>query len=156
MAAPGARTLRTAAAALIAGMQDGSVLDRSGTRYKPSTCRGYEQALRAHVLPALGDQQLTRIERRDVQRLVEQLRAKQLAPSTIANLLDPLRVIFRRAVQDDEIAVDPTRGLKLPAVRGRRDRIEPPQRAHQLLEALPDTERAFWATALLRASAAVS
>jgi len=52
-------------------------------------------------------------------------------------------VIFRRAIEDDEIAVDPTDGLRLPAVRGKRDRIESPERAHELLAALPDTERPF-------------
>jgi integrase len=36
----------------------------------------------------------------------------------------------------------------LPAIRGRRDRIEPPEVAHELLAALPDTEKAFWAVAL--------
>src|ERR1700733_2887872 len=35
-----------------------------------------------------------------------------------------------------------------PAIRGRRDRIEPPEVAHELLAALPDSEKAFWAVAL--------
>ncbi len=48
----------------------------------------------------------------------------------------------------DEVAVDPTENLDLPAIRGRRDRIEPPEKAHELLAALPDAERAFWAVAL--------
>ena len=35
-----------------------------------------------------------------------------------------------------------------PAIRGRRDRIKPPEKAHELLAALPTSEKAFWATAL--------
>jgi hypothetical protein len=38
-------------------------------------------------------------------------------------MLMPLRVIVRRAIQDGELAVNPTEHLRLPAVRGRRDRI---------------------------------
>jgi integrase len=59
-----------------------------------------------------------------------------------------LRVIFRRAIRRDEIAIDPTNDLEMPAIRGRRDRIEPPEKAHELLAALPTSESAFWATAL--------
>lgn len=35
-----------------------------------------------------------------------------------------------------------------PAIRGRRDRAEPPEVAHELLAGLPESERAFWAVAL--------
>jgi integrase len=68
--------------------------------------------------------------------------------SIIANALDPLRVIFRRAIRRDEVSIDPTDNLDLPAIRSRRDRIEPPERAHEYLAALPDSERTFWAVAL--------
>jgi integrase len=123
-------------------------VDRGGKPYKPSTARGYEQLLRAYVVPALGAWKLTQTQRRDVQDFVDGLRSQGLSPSTIANILDPLRVIFRRAIRRDEVAIDPTENLDLPAIRGRRDRIEPPEVAHELLAALPDTEKAFWAVAL--------
>ena len=57
-------------------------------------------------------------------------------------------MIFRRAIRRDEVSIDPTDNVDLPAIRGRRDRIEPPERAHEYLAALPDSERAFWAVAL--------
>ena len=60
----------------------------------------------------------------------------------------PLRAIFRRAVSRGEVAVNPTTGLELPAVRGRRDRIASPEEAAALLAALPEEERPLWATAL--------
>ena len=91
---------------------------------------------------------LTQVQRRDVQDFVDDLRTQGLSASTIANILDPLRVIFRRAIRRDEISIDPTDNLDLPAIRGRRDRIEPPEVAHELLAALPDSEKAFWAVAL--------
>jgi integrase len=60
----------------------------------------------------------------------------------------PLRAIFRRSVARGDVAINPTTGLELPAVRGRRDRIASPEEASKLLEALPPRDQAFWATAL--------
>jgi integrase len=147
--APERMTFAEAADALVAGMRDGSWLDRSGKPFKPSTCRSYEQALRSYVKPKLGHKRLSSIRRRDVQALVDELRAAGLAPGTVLNKLDPVRVIFRRAMRDDLIAVDPTEHLDLPLNRGRRERVEPPGRANALIDALPESERAFWAMALM-------
>ena len=144
-------TVREAAAALIAGIGDGSILDRSGKPYKPSAIRGYAQTLNDHVLPILGARRLDEVRRSDVQDLIERLRRRGLKPSTIHNVLDPVRVLFRRAVRRDEILIDPTHNLELPAVRGRRDRIETPEDATKLLEALLEDERARWTVALFAA-----
>lgn len=148
MRPPTAKTIAEAAEILIAGAHDGTILDRGGKPYKPSTARGYEQLLQAYVVPALGGFKLTQVHRCDVQDFIDDLRAQGLSASTIANILDPLRVIFRRAMRRDEISIDPTDNLDLPAIRGRRDRTEPPEVAHQLLAALPDSEKASWAVAL--------
>jgi integrase len=60
----------------------------------------------------------------------------------------PLRVIYRRALEDGDVAISPCTQLRLPAVRGRRERIAAPDEAARLLTALPLSERAFWALAL--------
>jgi len=140
-------TIAQAAEALIAGMNDGTVLDRTGRPYKPSTRRGYARDLRNDVVPALGALRLTDVRRRDVQALVDALRARY-SPSSVHNKLDPLRVIFRRALRDDVIAHDPTVGLEMPSVRGRRDKIASPDQAAALIAALPISERALWGVAL--------
>ena len=59
-----------------------------------------------------------------------------------------MRVLFRRAVRDELIAVDPCSDLELPALRPRRRAVAGIDRASALLAALPDTERALWATAV--------
>jgi integrase len=48
-----------------------------------------------------------------------------------------------------EVAINPTAGLQLPAVRGRRDRIATAREADSLVAALPEGDRAVWATAFL-------
>jgi integrase len=55
--------------------------------------------------------------------------------------------VYRRAIARGDVAVNPTRGLELPAVRGRRDRIASPGEAASLLSTLSQ-ERALWATAM--------
>lgn len=149
LSAPVATTLREAAEAWLLGARDGSIRTRSGDPYKPSALRGYEQALRARVLPELGRLRLSEIRRVDVQDLADGLLAQGLDASTIRNTLMPLRAVFRRALARGEVGVNPTVGLELPAVRGRRDRIISVAEADALLAALPEPDRALWATALL-------
>ena len=83
-----------------------------------------------------------------MQDFADRLLARGDDASTIRNTLMPLRAIFRRAVARGDVAVNPTTGLELPAVRGRRDRIVSPEQAAKLLDALPERDRALWATAL--------
>ena len=140
-------TLHQAAAAWAEGARSGAIRNRSGDAYKPSAVRGYEEALRLRLLPELGGAKLSEIRRADVQALVDGLMVAGHSASTIRNTLLPLRVIFRRAMVRGEVAVNPTIGLELPAVRGRRDRIASPREAAGLVAAL-DRDQALWATAV--------
>jgi integrase len=148
MRAPSRVTVRDAGEAWIASARNGTIRTRSGDRYKPSSIRGYEAAFRTRILPDLGARRLSDIRRSDVQDLVDRLLAEGLDPSSIRNVLMPLRVIFRRAIDRGDIAVNPCDRLRLPAVRGRRDRIASPEEAARLVATVPDRDRALWATAL--------
>lgn len=145
--APARQRLDQAAGAFLAGARDGSIRSRSGDRYKPSAIRGYEQALRLRVLPKLGGFQVSELRRTDVQDFADGLMATSLSPSTIRNTLLPLRAIYRRAITRGEVTVNPTHGVELPAVRGRRERIASAEEAAALIQALPAEERALWGTA---------
>jgi integrase len=147
MRAGSSGTLREAAGAWLEGVKSGAIRNRSGHAYKPSAIRGYETALVARVLPVLGGLRLSEIRRVDVQDFADRLCADGLDPSTVRNTLMPLRAIFRRAVAR-EVAVNPTSRLELPAMEGARDRIASPAEAAELLTALPDRDRALWATAM--------
>ncbi|MGZ4380862.1 MAG: tyrosine-type recombinase/integrase [Gaiellaceae bacterium] len=148
MRAPSQLTLREASTSWLEGVRAGTIRNRSGDRYKPSVIRGYETSLRKRLLPELGGKRISDIHRADVQGLVDRMLGKQIDPSTIRNSLMPLRAIFRRAVARGEVAVNPTSGLELPAIRGRRDRIVAPDQGAKLIEALAPRDRALWATAL--------
>lgn len=146
--APTATTVRQAAEAFMAGAKDGSIPTASGGQYKPATLRGYRVALDKRIYPAMGSRRLSDVRRRDVQDLADKLTAEGLSASTVQNTLDPLRVIYRRAIRREEgVAIDPTEGLELRRPKGERPRIASPAEAAELIAAIPEDERALWATA---------
>jgi integrase len=148
MTAPSQMTLRASWEAWRRGAEDGSIRNRSGDVYKPSVIRSYTSAMRLYVLDELGAVKLSDLHRVHVQDLADRLLADGKDPSTIRNALMPLRVIFRRALARGEVAVNPTTGVELPAVRGRRDRIASPAEAATLIAALPEEFCGLFAAAL--------
>jgi integrase len=141
-------TLAQAAETWLAAAEVGVVRTRSGRAYKPSALRTYRGALGLYLLPSLGSLRLSAITRNRVQDLVDGLVAAGHAPSTVRNAVLPLRAIYRRAVEREEVSVNPTVKLRLPAVLGRRERVACPVQARALLDALPVEDRAWWAIAL--------
>jgi integrase len=141
------QTFHEAAEAFIDGIASGAIRTKAGERYKPSVVREYERSLRLHVLPVLGGARLSRIQRRDVQRLADDLLVSGADPSTIRNALKPLQVIYRRAIEDGDVAVNPCERLRLPAARGRRERIASPSEAAAVIAALRPEDRALWGCA---------
>lgn len=141
------RTLQQAAEAFLSGMSAGTVRTRSGAKFKPSTIRTYKEKLHGCVLPALGDYRLAELPRRDVQDLADALFDDGYSPSSVRNTIDPLRSIYRYAIRRDEVVANPTTDLELPSSAPKPKRIAPPAEAWGLLDALPNGDRAVWATA---------
>jgi integrase len=141
-------TLRQAWETWYAGARDGTVRTRSGDTYKPSALRGYEQAMRLRILDDLGALRLSEVTRLHLQDVADRMLAAGVDPSTIRNTMLPMRAIYRRAISRGEVAVNPTSGLTLPAVRGRRERIAAPAHAAALIAAVPERDAPVWATAL--------
>jgi integrase len=150
--APSAITFGEAANLWLSGARAGSIRTRSGDEYKPSTIRSYEQALRGSragdggLLGDFAAIRLSELSVDDVQAYADHLLAAGAQPSTIHNQIMPVRAICRWRRR--EVAVNPTVGLSLPAVRLGRVRIVTPAEAELLLAALAERDRALWATAL--------
>jgi integrase len=140
-------SVKVAGTALLAGMRDGTITNRSGQRYKPSTVRRYELALEKHLEPVLGDVRLADVDRARVRALIRDWQRAGMVPSSIRNNLDPLRVLIREAIEDGHRSIDPLAGMKMPRGQGRRERVADRAEAQLLLQALPDSERALWACA---------
>ncbi len=141
-------TLRDVWDVWIAGAEGGTIRNRSGDQFKPSTLRGYRAAMDRRILADLGGAKLSALRREHVQAVADRMLGEGADPSRIRNALMPLRVVFRRALARGEVAVNPTSALELPAVRGRRGRIAASGEAAGLLAALAESDRALWVTAL--------
>jgi integrase len=150
--APSRCTLSEAASIWVKMAREGRIRNRSGRRYKPSALRTLEADLRLHLVPRLGARAMVHITRADLQRLVGGWLAAGSSPSKVRSIVNAARVLWRDldllTGHDDPLVIDPTRGLRLPASTGRRERIATRDEARQLIEALQPEDRALWATAM--------
>lgn len=148
MRAPTTTTVRSEAEAWISRAEAGELRARGGRPYKPAVLRLYRADLERYVVPALGSIRLGNLRRRDVQELlVDDLVRLGLSGSRVRGVLNALRAVLRRPLQAEELQTDPTTRLDLPADSRPRDRAASPAEAAALLAALPEEDRALWATA---------
>lgn len=82
---------------------------------RDATARIVDNALRVHVLPALGTHTLTSLRRSDIQALVKGL-SGTLAPGSVRNVYEVLSRVLSAAVDDRVIPSSPCRRIVLPAL----------------------------------------
>ena len=121
------------------------MLDRSGRPYRPATVRSYRQAS-GYLEPALGRYGSQRSRAATCSASSTRCDADGSAGSTIRNKLDPLRVLYRRAIQDEQVTRSPIDQLAAPGIRTKPRASSRPNAPRELLALLPDSERALWTT----------
>jgi integrase len=72
-----------------------------------------ESIMRTHVLPALGDRQVSRVTRADVQALVDRWSSEHVA-SSVGRMFSALRAVFSFAVASELVVRSPCVGVRLP------------------------------------------
>lgn len=87
---------------------------RTSRGIRPATLEDYVRDLEVHVLPVFGHRRLAEIEPRHVKVLAADLAAEGRAPSTVRNIIAPVRALFATAVEDGVIRMNPCAGLRLP------------------------------------------
>ena len=140
-AAPTGPTVRDAWHDFLRLAELGQAWTRSGGRYAPKTLRGYVQAMRDHVLPAVGDTPVHELRRSQVQAVVYAVAAEHTG-QTARNAVAPLCALFRYLLGHHDDLVDPTHGLQLPKGSRPRTRVATPAELADLLAALPERDRA--------------
>lgn len=131
-----AKKLRTATAAIDAGtylvlrrMQLSEWLDIWLSEYcgaiKPGTLKCYRDAVRNHIVPALGRVRLCELQPHDVQRFINSLQQidKPLSAKTVKNIHGVLCKALSEACRVKYIASNPANGCVLPKVI--REEIRP-------------------------------
>ena len=144
---PSSITLRDAANEYVAGMRSGTVTTRGGERYKASTTRMYEHSLELHALPDLGGARVSAVTTSAIQGLIERMSQDGQTGSTIANVINPLRAIFRRLVLLGRVHENPTRGVVIPSTRSKRLHAGDPADAAKVIAAMQPRDQCVWALA---------
>ena len=88
---------------------------------RPTSLARYEQTLRLNILPLLGHLPLTAIRRSHVQAMVASV-AERLSPAGARSTLVVTGAVFKSAILDRRLAVNPCLGVKPPEVH--KDRVE--------------------------------
>lgn len=83
-------------------------------KLRPRTIENYDQLTRDHVLPVIGGMQLRSVRVGDVQRVLDAMTAKGLAPGTVSHCRGAMSAAFRQASRWELIAVNPVRDSEAP------------------------------------------
>lgn len=142
-----AATIADEARAWMGRVDRGEIRTRGGKPYKPAVLRLYRRDLETYIVPELGALRVSQLRRRDVQAVVDELVGRGLSGSRIRGIVNALRAVLRRPLQDDELTVNPTDKLSLPEDSKPRERAASVAEAADLLAALPVEHRALWAVA---------
>lgn len=135
-------TVAEAAEEFIADMRSDTFRQKGGHVYKPSTVQGYERDLSKHAVPELGSKRISRLQRPELQRWVDELTTPDRSPSTIRNIVAALRALIGFAELRGWVHVNPCSGLRLPAGGKARDRIASPAEAAKLIAAMRPKDKA--------------
>lgn len=111
------------------------------------TLRGYRRDFEVYIYPDFGALKLSDFSRFEAQDLIDRLISKGWSGSKVRNVITPLQALYRYAKQRGKATVDPTDDLELPAAGGTLEWEGTPEDVQALLEALPESDRALWATA---------
>ena len=107
------------------------------------TKRIVDNALRLHLLPALGHVPIASVRTSAVQGFVRDLEAKGLSAGSVRNIYDVAAQVFAAAVNDRVIAQSPCRKIRLP--KGDGEEVVPPtvDEVAAVAEAIGDRWRAL-------------
>lgn len=144
----GHRTVYEALVDFVAGMESGEIRPKKKERYKPNTIRSYERAVRLRYKDSeLGALRPSEVRHSDVQAFADDLLAS-LSGKSASNVLNPLQAFYRRAINREELANEPIKGIDLPTGQSKRPRrIVTPAQAAKLIDLLHPEDRPLWATA---------
>jgi integrase len=138
-------TIREASAIFLEAAERGEARSRkTRSPFKPATLRGYARDL-ARIDEDLGAVRLDELTPKDARALVGRLNASGLSGQSVRNCVVALQSLYSHYRHD---VPSPLRDLDLPAPGQRRERVATASEAAALLAALPESDRALWATAL--------
>jgi integrase len=109
------------------------------TRVRARTAERYEQLLRIHVLPKLGQMPLGKVRSPHIQSVVDAVTTHGRAPRTALHVHRLLHALFRQAVKWGVVAVNPTEGAEPPRAELPQLTVPTPPQLARLIEVATGT-----------------
>ena len=97
--------------------------DFRGIRIKPGTKEVYRNTYNAHIMPVLGKKRVTSIRMEQIQRLYNDMAAKDYAEGTIKLVSVILFGMFKQAVKSGLIVKNPVAMATIPKAKERKERV---------------------------------
>jgi integrase len=102
---------------------------RTSRGLSESTRRTYRRDMERWVIPRFGGFKLADVEPPDVREFVAYLCGEGLRPSSVRAIVAPLKAMYATAVEDGAVPVNPTREVRIGAMRGDQATDQGPARA---------------------------
>lgn len=118
------------------------------TKTKPSTLRSYQDIIKNHLTPAMGDYLLTEINTAMLQRYVA-IRLDDVKPKTVINELVPMKRMFKHAVTWGYLKVNPAEYVERPRVEYEEMEILTPDEIRLFLDNVTIKYKCIFLTAIL-------
>lgn len=82
-------------------------------RVRPQTHAGYENNVRLHLVPRIGQKKLSRLTVRDVRIMVDDLRQAEMSPRMVQWIHSTLRTALQHAFAEDLVTRNVARGVRI-------------------------------------------
>jgi integrase len=105
------------------------------TRLRESTHTRYRQLIQAEILPVIGDVRLAKVRPVDVQRVVDKMIGKGLAPRTVVQGYRVLSAALSQAVRWQMLPVNPATAVRPPRIERADVSIPEPKQINTILKA---------------------
>lgn len=140
---------------LIAEMEQGKVVKKSNksvaewmeewlSLYLPNieetTRVGYKTKIKCYIIPAIGHIQIGSLRAEHVQKMVNDMMARNLSPKNIRDAYNNINAAMKKAVVLRYIAYNPCEGVVLPKLKKYRAQVYDQKLIHQLLDMTRGTD----------------
>jgi len=132
-------TIEALAGEIFESAEAASLTSRSRKPFKPSTLRNYRINFDRYLRQEFGRLRIADLRRGDVNRFIVSI-SQGRSPSTVRNILMPLRLIVRYSLDMEHISADPLTNIVLPAPQENPREVVALEDARALIDALPKAQ----------------
>ena len=119
-------------------------LDEWGDMYLPNIAEttkiGYKTKIKNYIKPALGDIYLQSLRAEHVQKMVNDMIARDLSPKNIRDTYNNINAAMKKAVILRMVPFNPCEGVELPKLKRYKAKVYDIKMIHHLLDVAKDTD----------------